>query len=126
MNAIEAMQAEIGYQLDLQKQSVPLDKKCLFVGSGDSYAAGLVAQYLSGGRAMCCYPTDIIQNPAIASGLNVYVVSISGNTKANVLAARAARKIGATTAITARPASRLGSVALAPRSRSTRLALRIC
>jgi glutamine---fructose-6-phosphate transaminase (isomerizing) len=108
VNAIEAMQAEIGYQPDLQRQSLPRDKKCLFVGSGDSYVAGLAAQYLSGGRAICCYPTDFIQNPAIASNRNVYVVSISGNTKANVLAARAARKSGArTTAITAKPASRL-------------------
>jgi glucosamine--fructose-6-phosphate aminotransferase (isomerizing) len=104
------MQAEIEYQLrDLQKQHLPApDKHCLFAGSGDSYVAGLAAQYLSGGRALCCYPTDLVQNPSMTHGRNVYIVSISGNTKANVLAARAARKAGArTTTITARPAGKL-------------------
>lgn len=107
MNAIEAMQAEIGYQLDLKRPDLPPDKNCLFVGSGDSYVAGLAALYISGGRALCCHPEDLIQNPSMADGLNVYVVSISGNTKANILAARIAGKRTRTTAITARPASRL-------------------
>ena len=110
MNAIEAMQAEIEYQVqDLQKQNLPQpDKNCLFVGSGDSYVAGLAAQYFSGSRALCCYPTDIIQDPSVAEGRNVYVVSITGSTLANILAARVAKRKGArTTAITARPASPL-------------------
>lgn len=110
MNAIEAMQVEIGYQLqDLQRQGLPrLGRNCLFVGSGDSYVAGLAAQYLSGYRATSCYPTNIILNPSVADGHNVYIVSISGNTMANVLAARAIRRRGVnTTAITAMPASRL-------------------
>jgi fructoselysine-6-P-deglycase FrlB-like protein len=110
VNAIEAMQAEIEYQVhDLQKQDLPLQSRnCLFVGSGDSYVAGLAAQYFSGGRALCCYPTDLIQNPSVADSRNVYVVSISGNTKANILAAKIAKKQGArTTAITAKPASAL-------------------
>ncbi len=110
MNAIEAMQAEIGYQVQgLQRQELPLkSKNCLFVGSGDSYVAGLEAQHISGGRSLCCYPTDLIHNPSVASGRSVYVVSISGSTKANLLAAKAAKGQGArTTAITARPASRL-------------------
>ncbi len=110
MNAIEAMQAEIEYQLqDLQKQDLlPLDSNCLFVGSGDSYIAGLTAQYASAGRALCCHPTDLIQNPAMADDRSVYVVSISGKTKANILAARVAKRRGIrTTAITTRPTSAL-------------------
>jgi glutamine---fructose-6-phosphate transaminase (isomerizing) len=110
VNAIEAMQAEIECQVhDLQKQNLPKpDRNCLFVGSGDSYAAGLAAQYFSGSRAVCCYPADIIQNLSIADGRNVYFVSISGRTKANILAAKIAKRQGARiTAITARPASPL-------------------
>jgi fructoselysine-6-P-deglycase FrlB-like protein len=110
VNAIEAMQADIGYQVhDLQKQDLPLQSRnCLFVGSGDSYVAGLAAQYFSGGRALCCYPADLIQNPSVADGRNVYVVSISGSTKANILATKIAKKQWArTTAITAKPASAL-------------------
>lgn len=110
MNSVEAMRVEIEFQLqDLKKQKLPhVKRNCLFVGSGDSYVAGFVAQYISAGRALCCYPTDIIQNPSIVEGRNVCFVSISGNTKANILAARIARRKGAPTlAITARPASRL-------------------
>lgn len=113
MNAIEAMQAEIEYQVpDLQKQELPSQvNSCLFVGSGDSYVAGLAAQHISGRRALCCYPTDVIQNPSVADGRRVYIVSISGSTKANILAAKIARKQGAhTTAITARPSSPLARV----------------
>lgn len=85
-----------------------MDEKCVFVGSGDSYVAGLAAQYFSCGRCFCCYPNDIIHSPSLVDGRSVYFVSISGNTTANVLAARVARRRGARTiAVTARPASRL-------------------
>jgi fructoselysine-6-P-deglycase FrlB-like protein len=110
VNAIEAMQAEIGYQVQgLKRQELPLQREnCLFVGSGDSYVAGLAAQHASGGRAICCYPTDLIQHQSAANGRSVYIVSISGSTKANILAAKAAKRQRArTVAITARPASKL-------------------
>ena len=107
MNAIEAMQAEIEYQVqDLQKLDQPsLVNDCLFAGSGDSYVAGLAAQYFSGSHAICCYPIDIIKNPLLVKGRNLFIVSISGNTKANILAAKIARKhrVNNTTALTARP-----------------------
>jgi fructoselysine-6-P-deglycase FrlB-like protein len=103
------MQAEIEYQVqELQNQKFSrYNKKCLFVGSGDSYVAGLAARYLSGDRTNCCYPTDLIQNPAMMDERTVYFVSISGNTKANVVAARIATRMAHTVAITARLDSRL-------------------
>jgi fructoselysine-6-P-deglycase FrlB-like protein len=111
MNATEAMQAEIEYQVqDLQKLDLPsLVNDCLFAGSGDSYVAGLAAQYFSGSHAICCYPIDIIKNPLLVKGRNLFIVSISGNTKANILAAKIAKKhrVNTTTALTARPSSRL-------------------
>jgi fructoselysine-6-P-deglycase FrlB-like protein len=111
MNDIEAMQSEIEYQVqDLQKLDLPsLVNDCLFAGSGDSYVAGLAAQYFSGSHAICCYPIDIIKNPLLVKGRNLFIISISGNTKANILAAKIARKhrVNNTTAITARPLSRL-------------------
>src|SRR5215212_1686273 len=111
MNAIEAMQAEIEYQVEeLPKLDLLLPaSNCLFVGSGDSYAAGLAAQYFSGSRAICCYPIDIIKNPLLVKRRNLFIVSISGNTQANILAARIAKKHRASniTALTARPSSRL-------------------
>src|SRR5215217_4026285 len=111
MNAIEAMQAEIEYQVEeLPKLDLLLPaSNCLFVGSGDSYAAGLAAQYFSGSKAICCYPIDIIKNPLLVKRRNLFIVSISGNTQANIMAAKIAKKHGASniTALTARPASRL-------------------
>jgi fructoselysine-6-P-deglycase FrlB-like protein len=70
--------------------------------------AALAAQYLSGNRAVASHPADVVANPSMADGHNVYFVSISGNTKANVLAAQAAAKHGSkTVAITIKPDSRL-------------------
>lgn len=111
MNAIEAMQAEIEYQVqDLHKLdlSSPVSN-CLFVGSGDSYIAGLAAQYFSGSHAICCSPIDIIKNPLLVKRRNLFVVSISGNTQANILAAKIAKKhgVGTISALTARSSSRL-------------------
>jgi fructoselysine-6-P-deglycase FrlB-like protein len=111
MNAIEAMQAEIEYQVqDLHKLDLsPPVSNCLFVGSGDSYIAGLAAQYFSGSHAICCYPIDIIKNPLLVRSRNLFVVSISGNTQANILAAKIAKKhgVGTISALTARSSSRL-------------------
>lgn len=111
MNAIEAMQAEIEYQVqDLHKLELlsPVSN-CLFVGSGDSYIAGLAAQYYSGSHAICCSPIDIIKNHLLVKRRNLIVVSISGNTRANILAAKIAKKhgVGTISALTARSSSRL-------------------
>jgi fructoselysine-6-P-deglycase FrlB-like protein len=111
MNAIEAMQTEIEYQVqDLHKLELlsPVNN-CLFVGSGDSYIAGLAAQYYSGSHAICCSPIDIIKNHLLVKRRNLIVVSISGNTRANILAAKIAKKhgVGTISALTARSSSRL-------------------
>ena len=127
MNAIEAMRQEIQYQVDVLPNLAlpPPDENCLFVGSGDSYVAALAAQYLSGNRAIASHPADVITNPAIGDGRNAYFVSISGNTKANILAAHAVAKRGIKTiAITARPDSRLAGACdqmIELRYRSTRI-----
>lgn len=115
MNAIEAMQTEIEYQVqDLHKLdlSSPVSspvRDSLFAGSGDSYIAGLVAQYFSSSHVICCYPIDIIKNPLLVKSRNLFIVSISGNTQANILAAKIAKKHGVSTlaALTTRSSSRL-------------------
>lgn len=96
MNSIESMAADMERQLvDLPRLKFPKPRgKVAFVGAGDSYVAALAACYLSSGAASCHYPADIIANPLAAQGRDVYVVSISGRTKANALAARAASQAG--------------------------------
>jgi fructoselysine-6-P-deglycase FrlB-like protein len=83
--------------IDLQAMTFPdrAGRKIAFVGSGDSYVAALAACYLSSsGRAQVYRPPDIAADPATAEGRNLYFVSVSGMTRANVLAARAARRAG--------------------------------
>lgn len=110
MNSIEAMVADMERQLvDLPALRFARPRgKVGLVGSGDSYVAALAAHHLSSGRTPCHYPADIIANPSFAQGRDVYIVSISGKTKANVLAAKAARRAGLrTVAVTANKKSPL-------------------
>ena len=106
------MESEINSQPQ-KLQNIPLqehDTKCLMVGAGDSFAASLAAQYASGNRILCCHPLDLVANPSLADGRLVYLVSISGKTKANVLAAKSAKMRGLrTVAITAKPESPLAA-----------------
>jgi len=78
------------------------------VGSGDSYVAALITQYVSDYRAACCTPVEVVINPKIVRKRRLYFVSVSGNTRSNILAAKKSRKLNVpTTAITARPESEL-------------------
>ncbi|MCI0560750.1 MAG: SIS domain-containing protein, partial [Nitrososphaera sp.] len=84
------------------------EDNCLLVGAGDSYAAALAAQYASANCAISCNPMDVVMNPQMADNRKVHVVSASGNTTANLLAARCAQRRGSrTVAVTANAASRL-------------------
>ncbi|MGI0019017.1 MAG: SIS domain-containing protein [Nitrososphaera sp.] len=96
MNSVEAMAADMERQLvDLQGLELARPRgRIALVGSGDSYVAALAAHHLSSGRASCHHPADIVANPSFAQGRDVYIVSISGRTQANVLAAKAARRAG--------------------------------
>jgi glutamine---fructose-6-phosphate transaminase (isomerizing) len=115
MNSIDAMATEIKYQVeDLPKLELPKQVKAnnsVIVGSGDSYAAALIAQYASNHRVVCCNPMDILINPNIIGDRQVFIVSVSGNTIANVIAAKiATKKRIPTTAITANPKSKLAKI----------------
>jgi fructoselysine-6-P-deglycase FrlB-like protein len=113
MRSIEAMEKEIGYQLAyLQKLELPRPEAkfhdCVITGSGDSYVASLVTKYMSGYNVVCCHPMDIVFDPAIVRNRKVYLVSISGRTRATICAARVAKKNALRTiAVTTRPDSPL-------------------
>ena len=106
------MEKEIRYQIDdLSKLDLPskanLDN-CLMVGAGDSYVAALITEYVSNYRTICCNPMEIVFNPEIIKNHRLYIISVSGNTKSNILAAKISKKKNIpTTAITARPESKL-------------------
>jgi len=111
VNSIDAMALDIEHQLvDLPAMPLPepVQGRAVLVGSGDSYAAALAGSYLSSNRVLCCHPADIIADPTVVEGARVYFISISGRTRANVLAAESAHRSGASiVAVTADPASPL-------------------
>jgi fructoselysine-6-P-deglycase FrlB-like protein len=90
----------------------------IFVGAGDSYACALAVQYLSRGRSLAVDPYVLLESPDIASGREVYFISVSGRTRSNIAAAKAVKAIAlSTTAITANPGS--------PLSKATRATIEI-
>ena len=83
----------------------------IFVGAGDSFAAALAAFYASNGHCLALDPYSLAGAPEAARGVHVYMVSVSGSTSANVLAAKKVRGLASgITAITARRESRLASL----------------
>src|ERR671914_739858 len=110
MNSIAAMELEIRYQLqDLPKLIRPNNINpdcCLFIGSGDSFVAGLIAHYASKGRAISSSPMDFLLNPHIADKRQLYIISLSRRKKANIISAKGGEKNKIrTTAITREPES---------------------
>ena len=115
MNSIEAMEKEIEFQKTfLTKISLPKSVKpesCFFVGNGDSFVAGLIAYYASDSITRCYTPYDIISNPKIVQTDHAFLISISGNIRSSVNAARILKeKSIQTTAITANRKSNLAKV----------------
>jgi fructoselysine-6-P-deglycase FrlB-like protein len=80
------------------------------VGAGDSYAASLCASFLAGPRVRAWDPYALTESIESARGRIVCIISISGETKANIDLARALRGVANRTAcITSNPHSRLAA-----------------
>ena len=116
MNALEAYEHDIDLQrqellrvIDDMKNNIK-DYDAIFTGSGDSYAAALLAVYASKHRARFIDPLELAYNTNIARGCNLYIISISGSTNANISAAYATKGISRRVAITANPNSRLAEM----------------
>jgi glutamine---fructose-6-phosphate transaminase (isomerizing) len=110
ISSMDAMEKEVRYQVyylhDLNLPEKVSFENCVIVGSGDSYAAALIASYASNRKLICCDPMEISFNPEIVKNRSVYILSVSGNTKSNIQAAKASRNLGSLTcAITSKPQS---------------------
>ncbi len=115
LGTIDSMSVEIQNQIEdlpryaryLSELSAAPDRekggrKCVFTGAGDSFAAALAAEQLSEYAARCFDPYEISLRPSVVTDSHLYVVSVSGRTKSNIEAAKAAKKYAArVTAITA-------------------------
>jgi glucosamine 6-phosphate synthetase-like amidotransferase/phosphosugar isomerase protein len=108
VNTIEAYAQEIEYQVTdlarfvreagIKKLSTNEQARSIFTGAGDSFAAAMVAGYASDHKVRCVDPLCISLNPAIVKNGTLYLFSVSGNTSANINAARVSKGTVAVTA----------------------------
>ncbi|MGH9909432.1 MAG: hypothetical protein ACRD32_02210, partial [Nitrososphaerales archaeon] len=121
MNTLEAFEQDIIYQvtdlkkllhsLNIKQISVDQQERCVFTGAGDSFAAALITELASSNRIRCIDPLVICVNPSTVKDRFLYTISVSGNTKANIAAARVANKVAEkTVAITANAESKLANI----------------
>ncbi len=110
MNTITAFEKDVELQTFLLKsfkKQKPIPKNAqnniIFSGSGDSLVSSMLAESLSDGLIRAMNPMDLYCSSLLKSK-SIYFVSISGNTIANIKAAKHAKH---STAITVKSDSRL-------------------
>jgi fructoselysine-6-P-deglycase FrlB-like protein len=112
MNSIESLKLDFNFQV---KQLYNIHNRkifddCIFVGSGDSYVAGLIVQYLTSLKCRCYSPSDLFNSRFIKDKTYCFI-SVTGKTKANIEVARRASQAGVkTVAITLNKKSQLAQV----------------
>lgn len=112
MNSIESLKSEFNSQI---RQFSKIDNKkildeCIYVGSGDSYIAGLIAELLTDHKCTCYSPSDLLNSRLLESKTYSFI-SVTGKTKANIEIARRATERGIRTiAVTAHSNSKLAQV----------------
>jgi fructoselysine-6-P-deglycase FrlB-like protein len=98
MNSIESLKLDFNSQIkelnNIHKRKLFDD--CIYVGSGDSYAAGLIVEYLTNHKCRCYSPSDLF-NSRIIKDKTYCFISVTGKTKANIEVARRANQEGAKT-----------------------------
>jgi fructoselysine-6-P-deglycase FrlB-like protein len=112
MNSIESLRLDFNTQIrDLGKiNNDKISDNLIFVGSGDSYVAGLIAEYLTHHKCSCYSPSDLL-NSELSKDWTYCFVSVTGRTKANISVAKRASQAGSkTVAITFDENSELAQV----------------
>ena len=103
MNSIESL--KLDFNSKIQELNNIHNKKlfdeCIYVGSGDSYVAGLIAEYLTNHKCRCYSPSDLLNSTFIKNKTYCFI-SATGKTRANIEIARRARRAGVRTAIVTR------------------------
>ena len=104
--------------MDFDSQIIQLNKihnerildECIYVGSGDSYVAGLIVEYLTDHKYKCYSPSDLL-NSRLLQDKTYCFISVTGRTKANIELARHATESGVKTiAVTLDRNSKLAEV----------------
>ena len=112
MNSIESLTLDFNAQIN-ELGNINNDKisdKLIFVGSGDSYVAGLIAEYLTHQKCRCYSPSDLFSSE-LSKDSTYCFVSVTGKTKGNISVAKRASQVGCkTVAITFNENSKLAHV----------------
>jgi len=95
MNSIESLKLDFNSQLDDlgSIQNKKIFDECIYVGSGDSFVAGLIAEYLTNHKCRCYSPSDLSKSDFLQD-ITYCFISVTGRTRANIELARRARKSG--------------------------------
>jgi glutamine---fructose-6-phosphate transaminase (isomerizing) len=112
MNSIESLKLDFHSQIrELNRiRNKKIFDECIYVGSGDSYVAGLIAEFLTDHKCRCYSPSDLSTSRFI-EGKTYCFISVTGRTKANIELARRATKSGMRTiAVTFNQNSKLAKV----------------
>lgn len=112
MDSLEKIKFDYTEQINSLSQisSRKKSKNCIFVGSGDSYVAGLIAENVSNHHCKCYSPADLMRSKFMEN-MTYYFVSVTGRTRSNIEIARRATKAGVkTVAVTFDPTSELAKV----------------
>ena len=112
MDSLEKIKFDYTEQINSLSQvsSRKKSKNCIFVGSGDSYVAGLIAENVSNHHCKCYSPVDLMRSKFMEN-MTYYFISVTGRTRSNIEVARRATKAGAkTVAVTFDPTSELAKV----------------
>jgi fructoselysine-6-P-deglycase FrlB-like protein len=112
MNSIESLKLDFNSQI---KQLYNIHNKklfddCIYVGSGDSYVAGLIVEYLTSHKCRCYSASDLFNSRFIKDKTYCFI-SVTGKTRANIEVARRASEVGVkTVAVTLNKKSDLAQI----------------
>jgi fructoselysine-6-P-deglycase FrlB-like protein len=112
MNSIESLKQSIDSRIqELNKiHNKKISDDCIFVGSGDSYVAGLFVEILTNHKCKCYSPSDLL-NSRLFQDKTYCFVSVSGNTRTNIGLASRATQLGIrTVAVTQNRNSKLAQI----------------
>jgi len=98
MNSIESLRLNFSMQIkELSRiNNDKISDDLIFVGSGDSYVAGLMVEYITGHKCVCYSASDLL-NSRFNDAKTYCFISVTGRTKANINVARLATRAGVNT-----------------------------
>ena len=112
MNSIESLKLDFNLQQrglgNIHNEKIFDD--CIYVGSGDSYVAGLIVEYMTDHKCRCYSPSDLFSS-RFNDETTYCFISVTGKTTANIKVAQRATESGANTvAVTFDKNSKLAQV----------------